>query len=152
MHRTPRMLSVGLARHLALAIPFIALGVTGCFRSGPTISKVAGKVTLNGQPFSQGVINFASASGFCVQGKLAADGTYGFHSQYGKGIPLGLYKISILPPPPDPRATADTGVPLYTGQSEGPAIPQKYRSFDTSGFTAEVREQEENRFDFEMKL
>lgn len=67
-------------------------------------------------------------------------------SQYGSGIPLGSYKVSIEPPAPETRT--DTAELVDAGDFAN--IPGKYRSFDTSGFTVEVKEGE-NTFDFDMK-
>lgn len=121
----------------------------GCSRSGPTISTVSGKVTLDSQPFTGAVINFASEAGFGIQAKLKEDGTYALHSQYGKGIPLGSYKVSILPPDPFSSADPITLLP-GTAKSGASGIPERYRSFNTSGFVAEVKEGG-NIFNFEMK-
>ncbi|MCD4728467.1 MAG: hypothetical protein K8R46_12440, partial [Pirellulales bacterium] len=99
MRRTRRPSPLGFVRHFALVIPVIVLGLAGCFRSGPTISTVSGKVTVNGQPVTEGVVAFASESGFAIECKLAADGAYALHSHHGKGIPLGPYKVTIAPPP-----------------------------------------------------
>ena len=147
MHRTRWLPTVRCLPPLALLLTAIALGVTGC-DSGPPIAEVSGKVTCNGQPVTEGVINFASESGFGVQARLAADGSYRLRSHHGKGIPLGSYKVSIAPPPFDP-VPADLSKPPAR-RSQYPDIPERYRSFDTSGFAAEVREGG-NVFDFDMK-
>ena len=151
MRRTSRISSLGLTPRLAVAVAAAMLGVAGCFQSGPTISTVSGKVTLDGQPVTDAVINFASESGFGVQVKLAEDGTYAFQSQYGKGIPLGSYKVSIAPPWRDPREAADpTAMLSGVSPPDYSRIPKRYRSFNTSGFTAEVKEGG-NVFNFGMK-
>ena len=147
MRRTGWLPTIRCLPPLALLLAAIVLGVTGCDR-GPPISEVSGKVTFQGQPVSEGVINFASESGFGAQARLAADGSYSLRSHHGKGIPLGSYKVSIAPPPFDP-VPADLSKPPAE-RPQYPDIPARYRSFDTSGLTAEVREGG-NVFEFDMK-
>lgn len=122
--------------------------MVGCGDGGaeaPPIATVSGKVTFDGTAVSEGVVNF-NGVGFGAQATLGSDGTYELTSQYGSGIPLGSYKISIEPPPPETKP--DTAELVDAGDFEN--IPKKYRSPETSGFTAEVKEGS-NTFDFDMK-
>ena len=148
MYQTCWRRTVGLARRLAPASLAIVLSVAGCFRSGPPIAEVSGKVTFQGTPVTEGVINFVSDSGFGVRATLENDGSYHLRSHHGNGIPLDTYKVSISPPPFDP-------VPFDLSQSpprqpEYPNIPQRYRSLQSSDLVAPVGA-EGNVFDFDMK-
>ena len=148
MHRTCWRRTFGLAWRLTPVSLTIVLSVTGCFQSGPPITKVSGKVTFQGQPVTEGVVNFVSESGFGVRATLGTDGSYRLRSHHGNGIPLDNYKVSISPPPFDP-------VPLDLSQPppkrpEYPNIPQAYRSLQTSGLVAQVGAKA-NVFDFNMK-
>jgi hypothetical protein len=145
--RTDWLPTIHSLRAWALLLVSIVLGVAGCDK-GPPITQVSGKVTFQGQPVSEGVINFALESGFGVQAVLAGDGSYRLLSHHGKGIPLGSYKVTIAPPSFDP-VPADMSNPPPP-QPPYPNIPQRYRNFDTSGFTAEAGESD-NVFDFDMK-
>ena len=111
----------------------------GCSEDGPAIGELSGTVTFEGQPVTDGIINFESAAGFGVSVPLTAEGTFELASQYGSGIPQGSYRVSVTPPPPpvDPSQPA--------GGTSGPPpdpknIPRKYRDFSTSGLTVEVTE------------
>jgi hypothetical protein len=146
MRRTGWLPTIRSLPPLSFLLAAIVFGATGCNR-GPPIAEVSGKVSFEGQPVTEGVINFASESGFGIQSQLGADGRYRLHSHHGKGIPLGTYKVSISPPPFDP-VPADLSQPPPR-QPEYPNIPQRYRSFQTSGLVAEVVA-EDNVFDFEM--
>ncbi len=96
MHRTCWRRTVGLARRLTPASLTIVLSVTGCFQSGPPIAEVSGKVTFQGQPVTEGVVNFVSESGFGARATLGTDGSYRLRSHHGNGIPLDNYKAVCL--------------------------------------------------------
>lgn len=73
-----------------------------------------------------------SEDGFGVSTPIDSQGTYSLRrSQYGKGIPLGKYKVIVTPPPTEINESVE---PVkQTRQSLCPEIPRKYRDFSTSG-------------------
>jgi hypothetical protein len=115
-----------------LAIAWLSL-VGGCGGTGPALAPVTGKVTVAGAPLTSGTVNFESVDrGFAAPGVLQSDGTYKVRSQHGDGLPIGRYRVSITPPP---------GNDPLGGKKAPPSspIPEKYRSFTTSGLDADVR-------------
>ena len=84
-------------------------------------------------------------------GALQADGSYQLAGEFGPSIPTGQYQVSLSAAASDPSAsTADPAAMMPAQANAKGAIPPKYLSGDTSGWTAEVKEGE-NSFDFEVK-
>ena len=79
----------------------IGLLIAGCGRAGPPIAPVSGTVRMNGKPLTEGNVCFASAEGFAASAPVKPDGTFRLGSQYGKGIPLGTYRVTVVPPAPE---------------------------------------------------
>jgi hypothetical protein len=110
--------------------------LAGCGKPGPKIAPVTGVVALDGSPLSSGVVSFVSASGYVSSARLAPDGRFRLVSQYGDGIPLGAYRVTVLPEPGDPRE-----MPVRRANvSPTSAIPLKYQYPDRSGISATVVE------------
>jgi len=138
------------ASSLVAAIAITVGGfASGCGGGGPAIAPVSGEVRLDGKPLAEGYIQFASPTGFGAGSALKADGKFRFRSQYGNGIPLGVYRVAIVPPPPEgpipmvPDRKAKKGLPISQ-------IPMKYRDMGTSGLSADVKVGN-NDFQFELK-
>src|SRR5690606_24888639 len=96
-------------------------------------------------PLTAGVVSFVSATGHTASVPLGADGRFELASQYGKGVPLGSYRVTVLPQSVPP-AMSMTSSPKTTG----PTIPEKYQYPDRSGLSAEVKETG-NDFRFELQ-
>jgi hypothetical protein len=125
--QTPRLVRAILVAFLAFA--------GGCGSSGPPIVSVSGKVTLDGMPLTEGVISFISKSGHVSSAPIASDGTFQLVSQYGKGIPLDGYSVSILPRQElDPTKISMAGNTVKTNSR----LPMKYQNPAISGLTANV--------------
>jgi hypothetical protein len=111
---------------------------------------VKGKVTRGGQPVAGTIYFNSGAEGKSAMGALQPDGSYQLASEFGSAIPAGRYQVSLSAAASDPSAaTADPSAmtPKAGGKQ---AIPAKYLSGDTSGWSAEVKVGE-NSFDFEVK-
>ncbi|HWL08338.1 MAG TPA: carboxypeptidase-like regulatory domain-containing protein [Planctomicrobium sp.] len=113
--------------------------LSGCgSRKEIPIASVSGIVTYQEKPVTQGDISFMSNQGFGASAQIDSDGRYSLRSQYGKGIPLGTYKVIVTPPPilvnesenPRPQVQEKTH----------PEIPKKYRHFSTSELEIEIGE------------
>ena len=130
---------------LLLLICFISAGCGG--EDTPPISTVTGRVTFGGEPVGEGSISFLSEDGKGGNAELQEDGTFSLTSQYGEGIQAGSYKVMISPPPDEAFVAIDD--PNPPAPKEYPQIPEKYRSYATSGFTAEVGD-DSRSFDFDM--
>jgi hypothetical protein len=121
-------------RQVALAVVLAASGLTllglGCGQA-PTMVAIKGTVTFQGQPVTEGLIQFNDhKTGHGADVTLRPDGTY------DATLPPGDYAVVVLPPI------------LVTDGKTGPVdmkfkkvrnIPAKYHSTATSGLTAAVR-------------
>lgn len=99
---------------------------------------VAGKVSFNGKPLTQGTISFVAAAsdGISAAGEIDAAGRYQLSTHKPQdGAAPGAYKVRIeswvSPPRMDEKGT-DPGKP---------AIPEKYFDVQKSGLTAEVKDE-----------
>ncbi len=102
----------------------IAAGCGGS-RDTRTTGRVKGKVTLGGQPLSEGIVTFSSASvGSGAEAVVTADGSFVVDGE----LLAGNYQIAVQPPGPTP----DNPTPRKSG------IPKKYRDPGTSQLAADV--------------
>lgn len=110
----------------------------GCGSGGPPSGTVSGKVTLNGQPLSAGVVVFTnSAAGVGASASLDERGIYHLPS-----IPAGSYDVAIQPPPPPPPEE----MPQVRPKSP---IPDPFRDPETSPLKATIN-QGQNTADFPL--
>ena len=80
------------------------------------IGRVAGKVTLDGQPLRQGAVVFQdTARGISVNAPLQSDGTYVARTHDQAGLPPGTYQVAITP-----RTFGDGETPLIEGPPSRP--------------------------------
>ncbi len=109
-----------------------------------------GKVTLDGQPFSEGRIELKDAkTGVSAAAELQADGSFKLTTPPRGGIQVGNYAVVVLPPPPpavDPIESAKGVQPKV----EASKIPAGYREYASSGFTVAVAKGP-NHAEFAMK-
>ena len=121
--------------------------VAGCGR-GEVLGRITGKVTFQGEPVSEGIILFRNKpKAIYMTADLKPDGTYVVRRASGEGLPPGDYEVMIQPPLED----APMGPALEPPKIKPyPNIPQKYRSYESSGLSVTVHEGE-NPFDVDMK-
>ena len=133
-------LSVLVALALAATLP-------GCGRR-EVLGRITGKVTFQGQPVSEGIILFRNKpKAIYMTADLKPDGTYVVRRASGEGLPLETYEVMVNPPIQD----APMGPALEPPKIKPcPNIPQKYRSYESSGLSVTVHEGE-NEFDVDMK-
>jgi hypothetical protein len=137
-------------RPSAVTWVLILLLAHGCGRNNtPPLSAISGQVTFQERPVTQGEVHFMSEEGFGVSAPIDSQGTYSIcRSQYGKGIPVGTYKVIVTPPPTDIDESIEPGKqakqPLY------PEIPPKYRDFSTSGLEFTVGK-DAQKFDIHLE-
>lgn len=79
---------------------------------------------------------------------IQPDGSYTEHSAGFGGLPVGKYHVAVTA---QKISAGDfiAAAPPKPGQIETP-IPEKYRSGETSGLTAEVKEGSNPPFDFDL--
>jgi len=128
---------------VVIAIAVYLIGLVGCGNATVPTGKVAGTVSLRGKPFDLGVVRFVKSDGVPVgSARLGPAGQF----QFNEPIPVGDYRVAIVPPGEE----APAGAPAPRLDQAMKAIPPKYRSEGTSGFTATVKEGE-NSLAFEMQ-
>jgi hypothetical protein len=115
-----------------LGLLFFSAGLVGCGPARAPTGKVSGKVTLQGQPLSSGVVLFSNEKlGAGASAKLDPTGSY----QLDAPLPVGSYQVAVQPPPPPaPHEMPQAAPPPRTN------IPAKYQDPKTSELKATVNE------------
>jgi hypothetical protein len=121
--------------------------VTACGKSGPELAPVSGTVYLDGTPLTEGVVCFVSASGYVSSATVGLDGRFQLTSQYGPGIPLGDYRVTVLPKSPEVNAMSMQSKSRLPTSS----IPFRYQYPDRSGLTATVADGSPVEFTFQLR-
>jgi hypothetical protein len=124
--------------------------VPGCGeKNTPALCVVTGTVTkADGSALTEGLVTFASNEGFSASAPINADGSYAVTSQFGKGLPLGVYKVMITPA--DQLQVLDGDAPPPRPKKAGAGeVPAKYRDFSTSGWQFEAAKSSQS---FDLKL
>lgn len=136
----------------AWLIAVAALVAPGC-GGREKIARVAGRVTLDGQPLGGAQIVFENvALGVSVNVPLAADGTYTARTYDAAGLPPGTYHIAVRP---GEFGSGEAPLISEAATRSEPAssnIPERYRSTATSGLTASVVAGENPSQDFVLTL
>lgn len=132
LHAGPRIAPAALAA----AILACVAAAPGCGESGPTMGRVAGKVTYNGKPVPKGTISFQSTApgGRNATGAIAEDGSYTLQTENpGDGAIVGDYKVAVT-------ARDDVILDYIPKKAPPPKrlTPEKYENPETSGLTAKV--------------
>jgi hypothetical protein len=123
-----------------------AIVISGCSSEEPR-GRIAGRVTCQGKPLTEGRVVFINTEkGVSMTARIQPDGTYEVMTAKGAGLPLGEYRVAVCPPPPD--ATVGVFVkPANAGSHAG--IPRKFRDVKTSGLTLTVHDGD-NTLDIHM--
>ena len=131
--RIPRILG------LCLVVTF----VLGCGDAGGPSAMVAGKVTLNGAPFSGAAVHFYHPKVGGGAFNLNENGEF----ISAQPLPVAEYFVSL--DRPGPNAGEDPSKMEWPADKSG-EIPPRYRSSAKSGFVARVVVGENNHFTFDM--
>jgi hypothetical protein len=134
--------SMNIARSIAL-LSAIAFLIPGCGEpEGPKMVTVSGHVTFDGRPVNEGTVMFLhTATQDAQQAVLGPDG------EFEISVREGQHKVAVEPIVIETPASATS--PGNSDYKKVANIPGRYRSAETSGFTADVKEPAE--FDFDMK-
>ena len=128
-------------RILALAL---AAALIGCGPAAPKQSKVSGTVKFDGAPLAKGEIIFASATGGAPSMAAVNDGKFELEATVGKNrVEVRAMRVSKTAP-------KNIGGPgsESAGRDEN-YIPDRYN--DNTTLSAEVKSNEANKFDFDLK-
>ena len=129
-----------------------AMVIGGCSGSTPYTydgpeGQLKGKVTTKGQPVTEGQVVFTSVRGSAT-GQIGTDGAFEMNYSGSPDIPVGAYKVYVLPPK---SAAATSGAEEAPATVDNPQIPKKYQLTGTSGLTATVKEGENQPLTIDMK-
>ena len=115
--------------------PIAALVLSaGC---GGQNASVHGTADIDGKKVVGGTVLFQSSQHTC-SGKIE-NGQYTLKYQGTTSIPVGEYRVTVLPPKPE-RPEFRPGNSLATqNQTSESIIPEKYRSVNTSGISVKVK-------------
>ncbi len=139
-----------MSRRRATIVLIALLAVAGC--GGERVGKVAGIVTLAGQPLGTGTIVFENPeTGVSVSANLDADGSYTLQTAEAEGLPPENYQVSVRPGVIGTGETPLAGSAEETSTTAAPAIPARYHSGSTSGLSAQVGEGENRPFYFDLE-
>lgn len=158
---------------LSLLLLGVAVFLTGCSKGGSSLNTVPvkGRVTLDGAPLPGATVTFSpkTPEGRTAAGMTNENGEFVLTTiRAGDGAVPGEYGVAITKPVAtagpveDPRARGGALTPeqmaqireqakAKAGAEAGSAIPKKYTSPATSGFTVTVKPGEKNEFTFELK-
>ncbi len=128
----------------------VLTAMAGCGDGGPPMAPVAGTVTYNDSPLEGASVIFMPDSGQPATGTTDAGGRFTLNTSGESGAVLGPGKVAI---------TAVEQLIVVEGREptahelanmSRSLIPEKYGHPVTSGLTAEVRDDEENEFTFDL--
>lgn len=117
----------------------------GCMRGSHELDTavVTGRVTLDGEPLTSGVVYVIPAKGRNAKGLIRKDGTFTLSTyRDGDGAQVGTHPVII------------TAIPRDEMDAEARAlrvpVPQRYARAGTSGLTLEVKSRTKNEIEFAL--
>lgn len=147
----------------SMLMGLFAFVLSGC-GSGLDLAPVTGRVTMNGQPVTQGEVTFLSDNGPSAIGSIAADGTYRLVTLQEDGALVGRHKVTIMATKVSGGSVApatfeqelewakkgvqSSGKILIPGDVTW-LVPEKFSRAQTTDLTAEVKP-EANTINFDL--
>lgn len=125
---------------------------------GPQLYPVTGTVTYNGNAVPNATVSFQPDNGPIAVSSTNSEGKFTLRTNAGEGAVPGTYKVAIAAVESDSSRANMTPEDLQRMSSDGSLnkppkslIPEKYKSFTTSGLTAEVTsDSSKNDFPFAL--
>ena len=118
----------------------------GCGDDAPTLAPAGGTVLFNGEPLAKAnVVFIPEESGPSSVGQTGDDGRFTLLTGGESGAVVGKHQVAI-------QAVEDAEL-NEAGEVEGAVksrIPEKYSNHLASGLSAEVKQDGENNFSFEL--
>lgn len=145
----------------ALAVLGILVAFPGCGGSQPKGPQgaVHGKVAVDGAAVPAGtIVTYVGEAGGTASGLTDAGGAYRLTSMYGQGVPVGKYKVVVMPASVESSTAPEQQMEesmqaMQSGKAYGPTenslIPSKYGNFATTPESREVKEGE-NEIDLNL--
>jgi len=139
------MVSVLVAGVLTLA------GCSGGPSDTPPLAKTIGRVTIDGEPLTQGSVQFTpyaakGTAGRMALGAIQEDGTFEMMTIFpGDGAQVGFHRVAIECSESQPFDPANP-----TMNDAKSLIPIRYSDPEMSGIEVEVKADEPNEFTFEL--
>jgi hypothetical protein len=135
------------------AVPILGLLVlsiacqTGCRRvTPPGNTSVQGRITFQGQPLAGGLVVFSpdperGGSGKPISAEIERNGRFQLSLAGETAVPPGWYRVAIAPAPNStPFSPLDT------------TFPSQLARPDQSGLLREIKEGQENNFNFQVEV
>jgi len=129
---------------LCVLVLFTAIGCGGS--SGPPVpagpkGTATGTITHGGAPVTQGTLHLDAGQGYMVTSVIGPDGSFELTSLHGKSVPVGKYKVAVIPPvdsnaPVTPEKMAE----MRKGAKSKDGVPEKFTRHSSSGVTVEIKE------------
>lgn len=135
-----------LSRPAVLGVSLILGAIAGCGDGSLPIAEAEGKVTLNGQPVTEGSVTFISDErGSVYTAPLDSSGQFKFEEP----VEVGSYTVTVNPPQPEtpPETPEDMKKAAQMSQS---GVPEGYHNEAISDLKAEVKQGQANSFTFEL--
>lgn len=149
------------SRAVALVGLVVLVALPGCGDSGlkGPHGTVHGKITVDGAAVPSGtIVTYISEAGGTASGMADAEGAYRLTSMYGESVPVGNYKVVVMPASVESSLTPEQQMEesmqaMQSGNDNAPAdnarIPTKYGNFATTPESREVKEGE-NEIDISL--
>jgi hypothetical protein len=135
---------------LAGCIYIVAI-FAGCGSPDPETAEVTGIVRLDGQPLTSGIVTFTPEAGRSATGFIQSDGTYTLKTYTdGDGALPGKHIVTITPGNTGAPARPNFDSDRPTMATDSP-IPVKYGIPGSSGLEFEVKADEANHAEFDLK-
>ena len=130
----------------------LAIASGGCGGGdAPELAEAGGTVTYKGQPLEGANVVFMPASGPTAYGSTGPDGTFTWTTRGQPGAKVGPGRVAItaFEELDEPKEEEDLTAEDLQKMSQS-RIPAKYGKPETSGLTATVTADEENKFEFDL--
>lgn len=146
------MLRLRLAFSLCL-FSLIAIGCGGADGPALDLAPAEGTVNLDGSPLPNAVVTFYPDSGRPATGRTDESGQFTLMTKEpGDGAMIGSHKVTvILNSSSEATMNSEDPYAISDPSAKKDGLPAKYEEVSTSGLTAEVTADGENKFTFDLE-
>ncbi len=132
-----------ILRIMGLLGTLLCITAVGCGSGNPATFETSGKVTYNGQPVANGVVQLhPEGGGNSAVGNLESDGTFTLTTfKKDDGACAGTYKVTVQAFPDADDDAPASGLPGMELTGEGkPPVPLKYEIAGTTDLVVTINE------------